>query len=37
MNEFMLEKRLKEEAPDLHRRMTDSVVVLQEMLNAFLT
>lgn len=37
MYEFLLEKRLKEEAPDLHRRMTDSVVVLQGMLDSFLT
>ena len=37
MYEFLLEKRLKEEAPDLHRRMTDSVVVLQGMLESFLT
>lgn len=37
MCEFLLEKRLKEEAPDLHRRITDSVVVLQGMLESFST
>lgn len=37
MSDFMLEKRLKEEAPDLHRRMTDCAVVLQGMLDSFLT
>ena len=37
MNDFLLETRLKNEAPDLHRRMTDSVVVLQRLLESFFT
>ena len=37
MYDFLLEKRLKEEAPDLHRRITDSTVVLQSILEFFLT
>ena len=36
MYDFLLEKRLKEEAPDLHRRITDSTVVLQSILEFFL-
>ena len=35
--DFSLEKRLKTEAPDLHRRVLDSVVVLQRMLESFFT
>ena len=34
-HDFLLEKRLREEAPDLHRRVTDSVVVLQRTLESF--
>ena len=37
MNDFLLENRLKNEAPDLHRRVKDSAVVLQKMLESFLT
>ena len=37
MNDYLLERRLKEEAPDLHKRTTDSVVVLQKMLESFFT
>ena len=37
MYDFLLEKRLKEENPDLHKRMQDSVVVLQRMLESFFT
>ena len=37
MNDFLLETRLKNEAPDLHRQMTDSVVVLQRLLESFFT
>lgn len=36
-HDFLLEKRLKEEAPDLHRRVKDSVVILQKMLESFFT
>lgn len=36
-HDFLLEKRLREEAPDLHRRVTDSVVVLQRTLESFFT
>lgn len=36
-HDFLLEKRLREEAPELHRRVTDSVTVLQRMLESFLT
>jgi len=36
MYDFSLEKRLKEEAPDLHRRITDSTVVLQSILEFYL-
>ena len=35
--DFLLEKRLMKEAPDLHRRVADSAVVLQQMLLSFLT
>ena len=37
MYDFLLERRLKAEAPDLHKRVTDSVVVLQKMLESFFT
>lgn len=37
MEGFFLEKRLKDEAPELHRRVSDSIVVLQRMLQGFLT
>lgn len=37
MNNFLLENRLKNEAPNLHRRIADSVSVLQKMLDSFLT
>ena len=37
MTGFKLEKRLREESPELHRRVTDSMVVLQQMLDSFLT
>ena len=37
MNDFLLEKRLKDEAPDLHKRVSDSAVVLQRMLESFLS
>ena len=37
MNDYLLENRLKNEAPDLHRRVTDSVLVLQKMLESFLS
>ena len=37
MNDFLLEKKLREESPDLHRRTADAVAVLQEMLQSFLT
>ncbi|MBR1628438.1 MAG: HD domain-containing protein [Lachnospiraceae bacterium] len=37
MNDFLLETRLKNEAPDLHRRVADSASVLQKMLESFLT
>lgn len=37
MNDFGLERRLKEESPELHRRVSDSIVVLQRMLQGFLT
>lgn len=37
MNDYLLEKRVKSEAPDLHRRIVDSEVVLQKMLESFLT
>ncbi len=37
MQGFLLEKRLMLEAPDLHRHVVDSVVVLQNMLDSFLT
>ena len=36
-NDFLLEKRLRDEAPDLHRRVTDSVAVLQRTLESFFT
>ncbi len=37
-HDFLLEKRLREEAPVLHKRVTDSVLVLQKkMLEAFYT
>ena len=35
--DFLLESRLEKEAPDLHRRVADSAVVLQKMLDSFLT
>ena len=35
MEDFYIETKLKKEAPDLHRRMTDSVLVLQKMLESF--
>ena len=35
--DFLLEKRLMKEAPDLHRRVADSAVILQQMLLSFLT
>ncbi|WP_026506319.1 HD domain-containing protein [Butyrivibrio sp. NC3005] len=35
MHDFMLEKRLQNLDPDLHRRMKDSVIVLQKMLESF--
>ena len=35
MNEFLLETKLREESPDLHRRMKDSIFVLQKMLDSF--
>ena len=37
MYDFLLEKRLKEEAPELHRRITENAVVLHDMLESFLT
>lgn len=36
-HDFLLEKRLREEAPNLHQRIKDSVVVLQKMLESFYT
>ena len=36
-NDFLLENRLKNEAPDLHRRVNDSALVLQKMLESFLS
>lgn len=37
MYEFLLEKRLKDEAPDLHTRVAGSVLVLQKTLESFHT
>ena len=37
MNDFLLETRLKNEAPDLHRRVADSVLALETMLDSFRT
>ena len=37
MNDFLLEKRLMTESPDLHKRISDTVVVLQTMLDSFLS
>ena len=37
MNDYLLEKRVASEAPDLHRRITDSAAVLQKSLESFLT
>jgi len=37
MNDFLLETRLKNEAPDLHRQMKDGVQVLQRLLESFFT
>ena len=37
MYDFLLEKRLKEEAPDLHQRVVDCVFVLQRTLDSFLS
>ena len=37
MNDFLLEKKLKLEAPDLHKRMKDSAVVLRNVLDAFVS
>ncbi len=37
MNEFLLERRLKDEAPDLHNRVANSVLVLQKTLESFYT
>lgn len=36
-NGYLLEKKLREEDPDLHQRVRDSVFVLQRMLSSFLT
>jgi len=36
MNAFFLEKKLKNEDPDLHHRMSDSIVVLRRMLESFI-
>lgn len=36
-HDFLLEKRLQNEAPDLHRRVTDSVAMLYTMLESFLS
>lgn len=36
MQEFLLERRLKEETPDLHRRVSDSILALQRLLETFL-
>ena len=36
-HDFLLEKRLQNEAPDLHRRVTDSVSMLYTMLESFLS
>ena len=35
MNEYLLETKLKEESPELHRRMRDSITVLHNMLDSF--
>lgn len=35
--EYLLEKRLKEESPHLHKRMTQCIVILQKMLEQHLT
>ena len=37
MYDYLLEKRLMEEAPDLHRRVRDSVFALQRTLDSFLS
>lgn len=37
MDDYLLEMRLKEESPALHRRVTDSILVLQKMLESFQT
>jgi len=37
MNDFALETRLTNESPDLHQRVADSVVVLQRMLDSFIS
>ena len=34
--EYLIERRLREESPDLHRNMTDSVAVFEMMLQKFL-
>ena len=36
-SDFLLEKKLNRERPDLHRNMSDNVVILQTMLTKFLT
>ena len=36
MHDYLLEKRLSKEAPDLHRRVMNGVVVLQKMLESYL-
>ena len=35
MSEFFLEKRLKEKNPELHQRMRDGIIVLQQMLQSY--
>ncbi len=37
MNEYLLEKKLKEQSPALHRQMRDNVAVLNKMLESFLS
>ncbi|MCR4646027.1 MAG: hypothetical protein K5695_11595 [Oscillospiraceae bacterium] len=37
MDDYLLEKKLKETSPELNKRVADSVVVLKEMLDSFLS
>ena len=37
MNEYLLEKKLKEQSPVLHRMMRDNITVLNKMLESFLS